>query len=94
MSLVENEEARRDRDAKEKEEAKAAARMGDMPPPPHPMMHPDFQQYMRAMEEDQRRYQESQNKNMQDYFAQVINVSINILNRLALSLRLHLRPTG
>jgi hypothetical protein len=31
---------------------------------------------------------------MHDNFAQVINVSINILNRLALSLRLHLRPTG
>ena len=44
-----------------------------MPPPPHPMMHPDFQQYMRAMEEDRRRYQESQNKNMQDFFAQVLN---------------------
>ncbi|KAK1683931.1 hypothetical protein QYE76_044779 [Lolium multiflorum] len=46
--------------------------MGDAPPP-HPMMHPDFQQYMRSMEEDRRRYEESQNKNMQDFFAQVIN---------------------
>ncbi|KAK1607985.1 hypothetical protein QYE76_031658 [Lolium multiflorum] len=46
--------------------------MGDVPPP-HPMLHPDFQQYMRSMEEDRRRYQESQNKNMQDFFAQVIN---------------------
>jgi hypothetical protein len=55
MSLVENEEARRDRDAKEKEEAKAAARMGDMPPAPHLMMHPDFQQYMRGVEEDRTR---------------------------------------
>ncbi|KAK1613206.1 hypothetical protein QYE76_036879 [Lolium multiflorum] len=47
--------------------------MENAPPPPHPMMHPDFQQYMRSMEEDRRRYQESQNKNMQDFFAHVIN---------------------
>ncbi|KAK1611030.1 hypothetical protein QYE76_034703 [Lolium multiflorum] len=73
MALVETEKTRREREEKAKEEAEAVARMGDVPPPPHPMMHPDFQQYMRAMEEDQRRYQESQNKNMQDYFAQVIN---------------------
>ncbi|KAK1664825.1 hypothetical protein QYE76_052984 [Lolium multiflorum] len=39
----------------------------------HHHHHPDFQQYMRSMEEDRRRYQESQNKNMQDFFAQVIN---------------------
>jgi hypothetical protein len=59
MALVENEETRREREAKEKEEAEAATRMGDMPPPPHPMMHPYFQQYMRALEEDRRRYEES-----------------------------------
>ncbi|KAK1679770.1 hypothetical protein QYE76_040618 [Lolium multiflorum] len=72
MALVETEDARREREAKEKEEADAAARAEDAPPP-HPMMHPDFQQYMRAMEEDRRRYQESQNKNMQDFFTHVIN---------------------
>ena len=73
MALVESEEARREREAKEKEEADAATRAENMPPPPHPMMHPDFQQFMRAMEEDRRRYQEGQNKNMQDFFAQVLN---------------------
>ncbi|KAK1649275.1 hypothetical protein QYE76_067080 [Lolium multiflorum] len=72
MALVETEDARREREAKEKEEADAAAR-AENAPPPHPMMHPDFQQYMRAMEEDRRRYQESQNKNMQDFFTHVIN---------------------
>ncbi|KAK1608605.1 hypothetical protein QYE76_032278 [Lolium multiflorum] len=73
MALVETEDARREWEAKEKEEADAAARAEDAPPPPHPMMHPDFQQYMRAMEEDRRRYQESQNKNMQDFFTHIIN---------------------
>ncbi|KAK1627572.1 hypothetical protein QYE76_001887 [Lolium multiflorum] len=72
MALVETEEARREWEAREKEEADAAAR-AENAPPPHPMMHPDFQQYMRAMEEDMRRYQESQSKNMQDFFTQVIN---------------------
>ncbi|KAK1686534.1 hypothetical protein QYE76_047382 [Lolium multiflorum] len=73
MALVETEDARREREAREKEEADAAARAENAPPPPHPMLHPDFQQYMRAMEEDRRRYQESQSKNMQDFFTQVIN---------------------
>jgi hypothetical protein len=31
MALVESEEARRERDAKEKEEVDAAAKVGDMP---------------------------------------------------------------
>lgn len=56
MALVETEDARREQEAREKEEADAAARVENAPPPPHPMMHPDFQQYMRAMEEDRRRY--------------------------------------
>ncbi|KAK1620369.1 hypothetical protein QYE76_025886 [Lolium multiflorum] len=34
---------------------------------------PRLQQYMRSMEEDWRRYQESQSKNMQDFFTHVIN---------------------
>ena len=55
MALVETEEARREWEAREKEEADAAARAENAPPPPHPMLHPDFQQYMRSMEEDRRR---------------------------------------
>jgi hypothetical protein len=56
MALVKTEEARRERETKEKEEADAAARRDNAPP--HPMLHPDFQQYMQSMEEDRRRYQE------------------------------------
>ena len=52
MALVETEAARREREAKEKEESDAVARAEEMPQPPHPMMHPDFQQYMRGLEED------------------------------------------
>ena len=56
MAGVETDETRREREAKQKEEADAAARAVEMPQPPHPMLHPNFQQYMRGMEEDRRRY--------------------------------------
>ena len=46
---------------------------GEIPQPPHPMMHPDFQQYMRGLEVDRRHYQESQAKSMQDFFANILN---------------------
>src|SRR3954451_1140236 len=72
MALVETEDARREREAKQKQEADAAAEAENMPQAPHPMMHPDFQLYMRNMEEDRRRYQETQDKNMQDFFATVL----------------------
>ncbi|KAK1678617.1 hypothetical protein QYE76_039465 [Lolium multiflorum] len=92
MALVETEEARREREAREKEVADAAARAENAPPPPHPMMHPDFQQYMRAMEEDRRRYQESQSKNMQDFFTHVINDRGNEGNGVTLSDFQNARP--
>ena len=47
MADVETEAARMEREAKQKEEEDAAARR-EIPQPPHPMMHPDFQQYMRG----------------------------------------------
>ena len=72
MADVETVAARVEREAKQREEEDAAAR-GEIPQPPHPMMHPDFQQYMRGLEEDRRRYQESQTKNMQDFFSAVLN---------------------
>ena len=51
MALIETEAVRLEREAKQKEEEDAAAR-GEIPQPPHPMMHPNFQQYMRGLEED------------------------------------------
>ena len=73
MALVETEAARREREAKQKEDVDATARAEEMPQPPHPMLHPDFQQYLRGMEEERRRYLESQTKNMQDFFSAVLN---------------------
>src|SRR4051812_35251074 len=72
MALVETEATRREQEAKKKQEADTAAEAENMPQAPHPMMHLDFQQYMRNMEEDRRRYQETQAKNMQDFFATVL----------------------
>jgi hypothetical protein len=85
MALVESEKARMEREAKQKEEEDAATRAENMPPPPHPTMHPDFQRYMRDMEEERRRYQESQNKNIQDSFAHVLTGRGNEGTRVTLS---------
>ena len=62
----EREAQRLEREAKQKEEADAAAGAQFPPPPPPPMTQQNFVQYMQMMEERQRITLEQQNKFFQE----------------------------